>query len=650
LDEKVDGVFDKVKYITPVSFNEEHRYLPAGVTPRPGYIRYDLFPYLKEIIECFDRESPVREVNLMKGVQTGYTTLLESVLLYYIGHVKTKPVLFVTADKELANVRVENNILPMIQESGMSDLIRSADEGNNRKSGKTKNFIQWDGGGNMVYTGAQNAAKMRMNSMPILLKDEIDGWKSSVGDDGDPDKLTDDRARAYWAQRKILRGSTPTLAPSMIHSAYEKGDQRKYHVLCKKCSYPQYMVFNHVDKETGVIGGLRWEMEGDTLITDSVRYCCIKCGHGHVETDKEYLFSEENGAHWKPTAQPKEKHIRSYHLPAFYSPYGFGTWYKCVTDYIESYDVENRRVLSIAKYQQFYNNTLGTPFRPFVGSRINFMLASSHRRAVYNYGQIPNNYANTYSGSKIQVVICTVDVQKKFLSVSTHGFCVDQRSYLIDYFNFEVGQDEPDCTELDSPSWRKLRSVIEETEYIADDGARYQIALTLIDAGYANDTVCRFCSDYASGVYPILGRDRPAKHQTIKEFADFRTQVGTVGYRILVDHYKDRMFPVLRREWSQESGEQPVYHFNAPINCTDEQLKELTVEELKTKRDDRGRMSTYWHRPSTGARNELWDLICYAHAGLEILAYSICIEQFGADNVDWPFLNLKKRVHNGRFR
>jgi hypothetical protein len=31
-----------------------------------------------------------------------------------------------------------------------------------------------------------------------------------------------------------------------------------------------------------------------------------------------------------------------------------------------------------------------------------------------------------------------------------------------------------------------------------------------------------------------------------------------------------------------------------------------------------------------------WDLICYAHAGLEILAYSICIEQFGADNVDWP--------------
>jgi phage terminase large subunit GpA-like protein len=327
--------------------------------------------------------------------------------------------------------------------------------------------------------------------------------------------------------------------------------------------------------------------------------------------------------------------VRSYHLPAFYSPYGFGTWYKCVLDYIESYDAESKRVLSIAKYQQFYNNTLGVPFRPFVGSHINFVSASSHRRSIYNYGEIPNNFANTYSGSKILLVVCTVDVQKKFLSVATHGFCIDQRSYLLDYWKFEVSDDEPDCTELNSDVWSHLRSIIEEKEYTADDGTKYKIALTLVDAGYANDTICRFCSDYATGVYPILGRDRAAKHQSIKEFADFRTQVGTVGYRILVDHYKDRMFPVLRREWSKENGEQSIYHFNAPINCTDEQLKELTVEELKTKRDERGVISNYWYRPG-GARNELWDLICYAHAAVEILAYSICIEQFGADNVDWP--------------
>ena len=53
LIDEVDAMPDNVERITPVKFNEENRYLPAGVTPRPGYIRYDLFPFLREIIECF---------------------------------------------------------------------------------------------------------------------------------------------------------------------------------------------------------------------------------------------------------------------------------------------------------------------------------------------------------------------------------------------------------------------------------------------------------------------------------------------------------------------------------------------------------------------------------------------------------------------
>ena len=153
-------------------------------------------------------------------------------------------------------------------------------------------------------------------------------------------------------------------------------------------------------------------------------------------------------------------------------------------------------------------------------------------------------------------------------------------------------------------------------------------AITLVDAGYANDTVTTFCSDYASGVYPILGRDRPAKNQTIKEFAEFTTQAGTVGYRILVDHYKDRLAPVLRREWEEGAGEQKKYHFNAPIDISDKQLKELTVETRRERKDDdKGNVSYFWYRPGN-ARNELWDLLGYGHAAVEILAWAICIQHF----------------------
>lgn len=214
------------------------------------------------------------------------------------------------------------------------------------------------------------------------------------------------------------------------------------------------------------------------------------------------------------------------------------------------------------------------------------------------------------------------------------GWTRDARCYVIDYWRFEVEGEDDDCSELSSPVWGRLRALIEEQVYIADDGRKYRLAMTLIDAGYANDTVTNFCADYAAGVYPILGRERPAKNQRISEFAEFKTQSGTVGYRILVDHYKDRMGPVLRREWSEGAGEQKAYHFNAPVDITDKQLKELTVETRREKKDDKGNTTYHWYRPGN-ARNELFDLLGYGYSAVEIIAWGICIQYFELDTIDW---------------
>lgn len=631
LADRVTNMADSVERMTPVKYNEQNRYLPQGVSPRPGFIRYDLFPYLREILEAFDPYSPVRECNLKKGVQTGYTTLLESVLFYYIGHVMTAPVLYISADKELAKARIENNILPMLTESDMMERIRSADVGNTRKTGQTDGNLQWDGGGYLIYNGAKNAAKMRQFSMPLLLKDELDGWPSVIGKDGDPDTLTDDRASAYWAVRKILRGSTPTEAPSLIDRAFKRGDRRVYRVLCRSCNAPQELRMEW----SGTPGGFYWDFDDDgSLILESVRYQCKECGHAHYETDKEKLFATEEGAHWHPTARPIEPGVRSYHLPAFYSPFGFRPWYKNVVDYLAGWDPDTKRVTDPGKFQVFYNNVLGEAYT-VRGSRIGFTAVSAHRRAVYRLGEVPNKYAAEYSGSPVLFITCQVDVHKKNLAVGVFGWTRDARSYLIDYQRIEPGENEDECGEIGSPVWGKLQSLLEETIYTADDGKTYPIALTLIDAGYANDTVTTFCSSYAGGVYPILGRERPGKNQSIREFAQFTTQQGTHGYRILVDHYKDRLAPVLRREWIEDSGPQKQYHFNAPVDLSDKALKELTVETRREKQDERGNVTYYWHRPGN-ARNELWDLLVYGHAAVEILAWSICIQHFQLETIDWP--------------
>lgn len=625
--DQVENLTDHIVHIAPSTYNEDNRYLPESVTSMPGYIRYDVNPFMREIVDCFDVESPVREVNLKKGVQITYSTALESGALYYMGHVKTLPIMYMTADKELATARIENNFIPMLQQSDMEHIIRSSDEGNSRKTGKTKNHIQFEGGGYLVPFGAINANKMRSFSIAVMLKDEIDAWPDKVGKDGDPDKLSDDRCSAYWERRKIFRGSTPLIkGSSKIEKAYQRGDQRKYHVLCKKCGFPQFLRWSTEDN----VGGFKWDLDdGGTLILESVRYCCQNCGEAHFEHDKERLFSEKYGAHWKPTAKPAEPGIRSYHLPALYSPYGMQPWYKCVLAYLDAFDPIERKVRDIHAFQVFYNNVLAEPFE-IMGAKIRFQSVSLHRRAVYRLGQIPNKYAQEYAGSPILFLTCQVDVHKSFLAVTVMGWCRDAKNFVIEYKRIEGD----DFSDLGCTGWGDLRKIIEETAWTADDGKAYKVVLTFIDSGYANDTVVNFCADYTTGVYPILGRDRPSKNQTIKEFAQFETQSGTTGYRVVVDHYKDRMAPVLRREWVEDMGVQNPYHFNAPVDLSDAQLKELTVETRREQTDSHGNTVYVWHRPGN-ARNELWDLLCYGHALVEVFAWNVCIKQFELDTIDW---------------
>ncbi len=104
----------------------------------------------------------------------------------------------------------------------------------------------------------------------------------------------------------------------------------------------------------------------------------------------------------------------------------------------------------------------------------------------------------------------------------------------------------------------------------------------------------------------------------------------------MVDHYKDRLSAVLRRDWVEESGEQPIYHFNAPVDITDKQLKELTVESRREKKDPLTNVASYFYYRPGNAANELWDLFVYGNASVEILAYNICIQHFGLETIDWP--------------
>lgn len=606
--------------------------MPAQVTPKPGYFRFDVTPYLKEIVDCMGAECPVREVSFMKGVQLAYTTgVLENTIGYCIDHVKSAPVMMVTADAELAKLRMESYITPMLQHSELDHLIKSTDEGNGRKTGKTDKKIEWAGGGFLIPFGAQNANKLRSFSIKYLLNDEIDAWPAIVGKDGDPIKIVRDRTAAFEDSRKILDGSTPTIkGQSKIEARFLAGDQRYYFVPCLACGEMQTLRWRRTSKQ-GVVSGIDWKTDEDgDLVPGSVRYVCKNplCAHEHTNDDKSRMLAR---GEWRATAKPKSPHHRSYHLSALYSPPGMQTWEACVRKWFDGWDIANDRVRDHGALQVFYNNVLGQPYE-VRGEKVRFEAVSAHRRQdVYSYGQIPNEFAKQVTTTPILLLTCTVDVHAHSLNVAIFGWARDRRAFLIDYHVFQG-----DTEQKDNPdTWGKLRDLIESKVYTADDKKQYRISITLIDSGYRTDTVYSFCADYSGGVYPVKGRDAPPKGASDREFASLMSPMGTGAWGITVDRYKDRWSAALKHGWDGHSL-QPEGHFNAPQNATDAQLKELTVETKRQKiQKTTGKAEGFeWYRPP-GAANELWDCLVYANAALDLLAHNWCVVLREMPSVNW---------------
>lgn len=624
-----------VEIVLPSEWAERNRYLPSSVTPFPGPFSWDVAPYAKEIVDCMSVESPVREVTLMKGVQLCATTaILENTIGYYIAVVQTEAMMLLTADANMAKTRMDQFITPMIQLSGLEDRIKSTDEKNPRKTGKTEKKIEWVGGGYLVPFGAVNAANLRSLPMRALLRDETDAYKRKIGNDGDPMALSESRTRAFEATRKILNLSTPLFkGQSNIEDRYLLGDQRKYMVRCLKCNFPQELRWRHdPHPQTGEINGIVWKTDDKTgmLLPESVRYLCQECAHPHTNEDKQRLLSPDHGAFWKPTAVPADPNHRSYQLSALYSPVGMQTWAACVRTFREGWDDVNNKLKSSARFQVFYNNVLGVPYEDR-GEKVRFDAVSQHRRSEYHFGQVSNAFAIKISGGPVLLLTCTVDVQKTNLAVAIWGWCKDHRAILVDYWRLE-GNTEL----LDDPgTWKALDKVIAEKEYVADDGKRYRIMTTLIDSGYLADQVYQYCGSWNAGVFPVKGRPAPPKAARLNEFSEFGTPSGLKGFTITVDFYKDRWSAALRREWDGV-GLQPPWFFNAPLDVTDAQLKELTVESKHPrKQDSSGQEPGFEWRRIPGAPNELWDLLGYANAALEIIAWNYCRGEGKLEYVNW---------------
>lgn len=644
--DQIANLTTTAKALRPSEAAEQFRELPPATTDHSGPFSWDLCPYFREPLDLLGPDSPYYKVVIEKGVQMAYTVaILENFIFYQIHQVKTRPVLFATANDELCETRITTNIVPMIQSSGLSDRIMSHDQLATRKAGKTNTRISWEGGGRLEWIGAVNADKFRSLPYPAIAMDEVDAWKNSK--DGDPIDLISHRGKTYRKSGtlRILIGSTPsTIARSRIHREFLTGDQREYFVCCLRCGEPQRIRWRRESKEDGVVTGIVWDMQGESFDPKSVRYLCKFCSHPHEEDDKYKLLSAKHGAHWRALEpNPVDPGCASFNAPALLSI--MQPWSDWVVEWRKAVGNGNAQAPEHPeKMQVFYNNCLAKPYTDF-GRGVKLSEVTAHRRDEYALGQIPSRFSQKVCGSPILFLTAAVDVHPDALYIAIFGWSAWSRAWLIDYVRLPDGKGADgqalvgnSAMKGDPLTWGALDQILLSQNWVDDMGYNFgKLGIVVIDSGTITDQVYEYCAEYAPHpVYPIKGWPLSEARKNQKRIWEFKQPMTTSAWHVTVDMFKDRWSYALKKPWLGGGNElQPHTFFNAPINLADKALEELTKERKIRRVGKTGEIEQVWHRPK-GSRNELWDLLIYNSAALEIACHAVSKYVFEEETDNWP--------------
>lgn len=629
LKEILDAVIDERIYDLPTEYVERIRYIPRGLSPKPGFFEFSFTPYWIEVFNNLATDSGVQIIAVMKAAQIGYTVaILENAILYFMGS-NPKYVQFITSDNKLAEEMVKERINPMIKHAGLENLLYAQDKAKgSRLTGNTMLHKQYPHG-SINFTGANNPDAFRGRTKQVTLGDEVDTFKDDKKE-GSKIGLITNRSNAFSESRKMVWGSTPLIQQtSVIYNLYLQGDQRNYYVPCPHCGKMQVLKWHGVT-EDGVIYGIDFKHEKGIPIYETVHYKCPHCLYEIKDHEKTIFILEGNGE-WRPTAKPTVLKMRSYWLNALYSPPGVYSWEKIVEDWAKCWDLERNRMSDKDKYREFRNTKQGLPFEE-KGESISYEKAIIHRR-TYAKGTIDNELIEKDCGCPALLVLSTVDVQKNNLFVDVKAYSMGGATYTIDFFSIDGVTEEEN-----SESWIALDDFICNKVYVDKQGRQYRIINTFIDSSKFTKYVYNFCSQYSTGVFPIKGERYISGGITYDLFSKKVIEKSgcSAGYRINTTRLKDQISKVMQRlEWN--TGEyQPPWYPNFPEDLRDDYFKQFQAEN---KVDEYDKLTnkykgSYW-RQRGSMDNHAFDTYVYHLANIELVAEQTCINVLGLDCVDW---------------
>ncbi len=546
--------------LTISQWAEKYRYISPLCSSEPGKWHTNRTPYLREIMDVVV-DPAVERIVVIKASRMGVTEVINNIIGYFI-HIDPSPMLYVQQTLGEGKKYVDAILQPMIDETPMlRERVVEPRSGDTASTKMHKSFA----GGNLTIVGADSPRGFRMVAKRIVILDDIDGFETNVGNEGDPVDLATKRADTFW-NRKIFMASSPTIKDlSRIEAAFQESDKRYYEVPCPQCG--QFQILNFFN--------LKWEKDKPEI----VHYECAHCKHQIGQYQKKEMVQF---GRWTATAPFKG--TAGFHISQLYNPWV--SWSVLASEFLKS---KNNR----ERFMVFWNTKLGLSWEDR-GANVSEDILAARRE---NYGpELPMG---------VGVLTCAVDVQGDRLELEVKGWGRYKESWGIEYRVIDGDPAKPEV-------WQILDEYLTST-WQHECGKDLSISCTAIDTGGLHtDSVYDFVKQrHSRHILAVKGANRPGQPIINPRKPSRKNRKGINLFMVGTDTAKAAIFARLKIE---EHG--PGYmHF--PMYYDDEYFKQLTSETKKTKMAN-GVPVTIWVKKE-GHRNEALDITVYNWAALKYL-------------------------------
>lgn len=465
--------------LSPVSWTRTHYRLSSETTSAEG--PWEPTPYQADLLDVACMDGGPEEMFCQKSARIGYTSALLAMVAYMMGHLRRHVSIYMPNDND-ARLFVKDSIDPMIRDS--PPLAQMVSDMTDRRRGDTA-WLKMLGGKALRIAGAVSPSRFRRVTADFVALDELDGYPSEIGNEGDPVTLAG-RAVRNSPFSRLMAGSTPTEAStSMICREMNTCSiVFEFAVACPNCGAWEVMRWPNMRWDEG--GHSAREIERRSA---SVRYVSSCCGHAWgqdalsdalqggvwMSPKGEWILTTDDeppklmDSRWNPVGWPRRVGFRIWA--------GYSVWYPWTTmvhDWLSSQE-------DVLKLKAFTNLTLGEPWKD--------------QEITLDENELARNRENlSVLPQRVKAVYASVDVQQGWLSCMVVGYGPGEESWIVERREFHGGNDKldsPAWTDFhewvrSTPTWDRLNEETGEIERKSLDGV-------VLDSAYNTDTVYRSC-------------------------------------------------------------------------------------------------------------------------------------------------------------